>query len=105
MGGPGPLSAERSHIDDPAACAAQRRNAAFRNQERRAHVYSEYRIPLFRRVVSQFCRLVDTGIVDEEIDSAELSENTLDGPFHAPFLTKIAFDGNTLNARALDVLQ
>src|SRR5882724_12541527 len=105
MRGPRLLTTERTHINDAAVSAAQRRNAALRNQEWRAHVDSEYFVPLVGGDVFEIRGFEDARIVNQQVDLAKMRQDSFDRIFCVGGLAEIAFESKPLNAFGFDLSQ
>ena len=103
--GPRLLTAQRSHMNDAAVSAAQRRDAGLRDQEWRTHVDSEHFVPLFGGDVFNIRGFKDAGVVDQQVDLTKLLQHIFDRNFRVGGLAKITFESVPPNALGLDLFQ
>ena len=77
--GPGMQSAQRTDIDDASVRGAQVGQGFARDEKRAAGIGLKGCIPLFERQAFQSRGSEDGGIIDEQIDTAELNADRGDG--------------------------
>src|SRR4051812_40468443 len=98
--GPRLLTTERTHINDATVRAAQRRDAALRNQEWRADIDSKDFIPLFGGDCFNICGFKETSVVNEYVNLMKMLQYVFDRVFSIFWPAKITFERKRLNTRS-----
>jgi hypothetical protein len=100
--GPGPDAAEGTDVDDAALSSLEMGQSLAGNKEGAAGIGLEDAIPTVEGERSQIGRFVDGGVVDEEIEMAEMSEDRGDGLLNGLLGADIAGNGNALRAQGFN---
>src|ERR1700730_15417147 len=103
MTSPGTQSAQRTHVDDFSSSFPQMLQRFARNQKRTASVGVKDLVPLLERELSELGGLVVGGIVNQDIDSAQLLCRLLDCRPDALFVRDVTTQSHGPSAEAPNV--
>jgi len=90
-------------VNNAASDAAQRRNAALRNEERGTDIDRKDFIPLIGGNLFYVGSFKDSGVVDEHVDVAKAFQDGFDSVFGAFWPAKIAFKGKSFHTFGFDL--
>src|SRR6185503_5726624 len=103
MTGPGTQTAQRAQVDDLSPPLPQMLQSLARDQERAARVGGKYCVPLLQCDLVELDGLIVGGVVDQNIDSAQLLHGFPDCGPDALFLGDVAPQGHGTDSEAAQV--